>query len=124
MLLAELIQLTEGRLDPNVTMSLQKLVRDGKLTDTFQAISLARLLEFFKNGTFYKQSNFFDPFTSTSKELLDTLRNMAPEDVTALAAKLLELIDIKDKDSLSYLINPEQETAMWIKYVTSREAND
>lgn len=116
--------LQEGRVDPNVTLSLANIVRFGKVGDTFQAIVLARLLEFFKNGSFYKENNFFDPFTSTSKELLDTIRNLQPSDAVALAQKMQELLAIKDKDLLYTYANPTQENIAWIKWATSRESND
>jgi hypothetical protein len=116
--------LLEGRVDPNVSLSLANIIRCGKICDTFQAIVLARLLEFFKNGSFYKENNFFNPFVSTSKELLDTLRNLDPKDAVALAQKMQELLEIKDKDLLYTFANPTQETIAWIKWVTSREAND
>jgi hypothetical protein len=116
--------LHEGRVDPNVVLSLQNIVKAGKITNTFEAIVLARLLEFFKNGNFYQQNNFFDVFVSTSKELLDTLRNLDPKDAQALATKMLELVFIKDKDMLKQYCNPTQEALAWIKLVTSHEAND
>lgn len=120
--------LREGRADPNVMLSLQNVIRVGKVTNTFERIVMARLLEFFKNGSFYRggtnENNFFDPFTSTSKELLDTIKNLEPKDAVALATKLLELCMVKDRDMLASYCNATQENIAWIKYVTSREAND
>lgn len=116
--------LAEGRVDPNVTLSLDNIIRQGKISDTFQVIVLARLMEFFKNGSFYKENNFYDPFTSTSKELLDTLRNLDPADAVALATKMKELLFIKDKDLLYSFANPNQEALAWIKYATDRDARD
>jgi hypothetical protein len=121
-------ELTEGRVDPNVVLSLQNVVKAGKITNTFEKICMARLIEFFKNGSFYRggtnENNFFDPFVSTSKELLDTIQNLDAKDACALAAKLLELCFIKDRDMLAHYCNNTQETLAWIKFVTSREAND
>lgn len=118
------IDLTEGRVDPNVILSLQNVVKGGKVDNHFQTIVMARLLEFFKNGNFYKENNFFDPFTSTSKDLLDTIRHLDPADQVALAGKLLEMVYIKDRDLLSQYCNATQETIAWIRWVTRREAND
>lgn len=120
--------LREGRMDPNVVLSLQNVVKAGKITNTFEKICMARLLEFFKNGNFYRggtnENNFFDPFTSTSKELLDTIQHLEAKDAVALATKLLELCYVKDRDMLASYCNATQENIAWIKFVTSREAND
>jgi hypothetical protein len=116
--------LAEGQVDPHVLMSIDNIIKNGKISETFQTIALARMLEYFKNGIFYKEQNFFDPFVSTSKALLDTLRALDPEDAVALAKKMRELLEIKDKDLLNRFVNPEQEAIAYIKFVTSREAND
>lgn len=120
--------LKEGRLDPNVMLSLQNVVKAGKITNTFEKICMARLLEFFKNGNFYRggtnENNFFDPFTSTSKELLDTLQHLEAKDAVALAEKLLSLCEIKDRDALHNYVSAEQEYITYIQWVTRKEAND
>jgi len=120
--------LTEGRVDPNVMLSLQNVIRVGKVTNTFERICMARLMEFFKNGNFYRggtnENNFFDPFMSTSKQLLDTIQKLEAKEQVALATKLLELCTIKDRDLLACYCNADQEHLAWIKYATSREAND
>jgi len=120
--------LAEGRMDPNVVLSLQNVVKAGKITNTFEKICMARLLEFFKNGNFYRggtnENNFFDPFVSTSKDLLDTIAHLEAKDAVALASKLLEMCYIKDRDLLASYCNATQENIMWINWVTKREANE
>jgi hypothetical protein len=124
MKLSELKSLHEGRVDPNVVLSIDNVIRNQKLTNHFETIVLARLLEFFKNGEFYKSSNFFDPFVSTSKELLDVIRNLETSDLVALATKLRELIEVKDKDELAAYANTTQEAIAWVQWATKREATD
>lgn len=116
--------IAEGHVDPNVLLSLDSIIRGGKATETMQFIVLARLVEFFKSGRFYKETNFYDPFLSTSGELLKQLRALKPEEQTELATKLRAMCDIKDKDLLYSFVNPSQEAMMWIQWATKREAND
>jgi hypothetical protein len=117
--------LKEGRVDPNVMMSLDMLINDhGAKTNTFQLLVLARMIAALKLGFFYKEPNFFEVTYSTSKDLLDTLRALEPTDLTAIAAKVRSLLDVKDKDLLYTYANPDQETLAWIKWAASREAND
>jgi hypothetical protein len=116
--------IAEGRVDPNVLLSLQNIIKAGKAHETMQFIAMARLIEFFKTGQFYKESNFYDPFLSTSGDLLKHLRDMKPDEQTKLAKKLLDMCEIKDKDLLAPYINPAQETMMWIKLATASEATD
>ena len=115
---------TEGRVDPNVLLSLDNIVKIGKASETMEFIVLVRLVEFFKSGRFYKETNFYDPFLSTSGELLKSLRGMKPEEQTKLAKKLRDLCELKDKDVLYSLVNPTQEALAWIHWATAREAND
>lgn len=116
--------IAEGRVDPNVLLSLQNIVKAGKAHETMQFIVLARLIEFFKNGYLYKTNNFYDPFLSTSGELLKQLRALKPDEQASLAQKLLDLCEIKDRDLLSKFVNPEQEALLWIKLHTARETNE
>lgn len=116
--------IAEGRVDPNALLSLEQIIKGGKATETMQFIVLARLIEFFKSGRFYKETNFYDPFLSTSGELLKQLRALKPDEQVELATKLRAMCDIKDKDFLYTYVNPNQEALMWIQWATKREAND
>lgn len=125
MKLTDLKQLQEGRVDPNVKLSLQHLIQQkGVKPNVYQLIVVARLVNELKSGTFYKNNNFYEYLGLGDKGLLDQLRAMEGADLLALATKLNELIEIKDQDVLYSLVNPTQEAIAWIKWVTSREAND
>ena len=116
--------ISEGHVDPNVMLSLQNIIKGGQARETMQFIVLARLIEFFKNGYLYKTNNFYDPFLSTSGEMMQQLRALKPDEQVELAKKLLALAEIKDKDLLYSYVNPTQETLLWIQWATKREAND
>lgn len=111
--------------DPNVLLSLRNVCqRGGKNPNTFELLSICRLLQNLKNGTFYKQSNPFEVNLSTSKELMDILRVMKPEDLTKVASKLNDLLAVKDADAYYNLANPTQEYLLWLQWVHGREADD
>ena len=111
--------------EPNLLMSVQNIVQRGHADNHFEFLVVARTLQLLKMGEFYKNSNpLFDGAFSTSKEILDHLRALPPAEMTALASKLLQLLQVKDLDMLYSLANPAQEYLEWIKLVTSREAND
>jgi hypothetical protein len=119
-------KLAEGRVDPHILMSLQRLAMGGK-PETFSLIVIARLLELLKTGQFYKQANFHEVTVSTPKDVLDALRAMPMAELQPLAVRLMSLLYMKNKDELYTYANPEQETLTWLKWValaTSKEAND
>lgn len=117
--------LFEGRVDANVLLSLDHLIASqGTKTNTFQLLMLARIVAALKLGYFYKESNPWESLHSVSKDLMDTLRALPPQELLALTQAVRELLDIKDKDQLYTYANPTQEVTSWIKFVSSREAND
>lgn len=113
--------ISEGRVDPNVLLSLQNIIKAGKAHETMQFIVLARLIDFFKTGRFYKETNFYDVFLDTSPEVLKTVKDMKAEDQVKLAQKLLGMCEIKDKDLLASFANPTQEAIAWINFITAHE---
>lgn len=114
-----------GFVEPNLMMSIQNVVKRGYADNNFEFMVLARLLQLLKLGEFYKNSNpLFDGNISTSKEILDQLRSLPHNEISAIATKLLSLLHIKDEDLLYSYANPTQEYLEWIHLLTSREAND
>lgn len=118
--------ISEGVVEPNALLSIRNVLRDGgKNPNTFQFLVMARFLQLLKAGTFYRESNpVFEPNMTTSKEMLDLLRAMSPDELTQVAAKLLDVLSLKDADKFALLCNPAQEYATWLRWVTAREAND
>lgn len=113
------------QVEPNTLLSLRNVCqRGGKNPNTFELLTICRLLQNLKNGCFYKQSNPFEVNMSTSKELLDILRTMKPEDLCGIATKLNNLLALKDADAYHHLANPTQEYLMWLQFVQGREANE
>jgi len=114
-----------GQVEPNVMLSIANIMRrGGKNVNHFEYMVVARLIQMLKTGQFYKQDNsLFHPF-STSKEILDLLRDMPPAEIASIAGRLWELLQIKDQDKLYALANPTQEYLTYMKWLHSREADD
>lgn len=111
--------------DPNVMLSLRNVCqRGGKNPNTFELVAICRLLQMLKDGSFYKQSNPFEVNLSTSKELMDILRAMKPDELCSVAQKLDGLMKVKDADAYYHLANPTQEYMTWLQWVHSKEADD
>ena len=111
--------------DPNVMLSLRNVCqRGGKNPNTFELVAICRLLQMLKDGSFYKQSNPFEVNLSTSKELMDILRAMKPDELCSVAQKLDGLMKVKDADAYYHLSNPTQEYMTWLQWVHSKEADD
>ena len=116
---------TNQQVDPNTLLSLRNVCeRGGKTPNTFELLTICRLLQSLKDGCFYKQSNPFEVNMSTSKELMDILRAMKPEELGKIANTLNGLLAVKDADAYYNLANPDQEYLMWLQFVQSREANE
>lgn len=116
--------LVEGRVDPNVLLSIQNIIKHGRISDTFQAVMMTRILEMLKYGDLYNQQNFWEVTMPTQKELLDTIRELDPADQVKLAEKFLNLLIVKDEDLLYKYVNQTEAVNDWIRNFTAREAND
>lgn len=112
----------EGMVEPNVLFSIRNVVARGKATNQFEFLVMTRLLQLLKNGQFY--NNLTDPIQgsmSTSKELIDILRAMKPEEITKVATTLLGFLE--GANGLQ-CCNPEQSYMDWIKLFTHRDATE
>jgi len=115
-------KLAEGRVDPHILLTIQHAAM-GRRPNTFTFIVMARLLELLRLGQFYKEANFHEVTVSTPKDVLDALRVMDSPELIKLAGRLHSLLDLKNKDELYTYANPTQEAITYLKWVTSKEAN-
>jgi len=117
--------LTEGRVDPNVLMSIGNIIKNGKMTDHFQVAMLARFIEMMKHGEFYKQPNWWEwQNLPTPKQVIDVLRGLPDDVMTDFAKQVYTLLTMKDQDKFYQYVNPTQELLSWIYWVARREATD
>lgn len=116
--------LSEGRVDPNVMLSIRNVIRDGKITDHFQTGMLARIVEMMKTGQFYKETNFWEwQRLPTPKEIIDTLRALPSDVLVPFVQKVYEALLVKDQDKFYQFVNPTQELLTWIYVVAGVDAS-
>ncbi len=109
----------EGQVDINTLMSIDNIIRDGKITNNLQNLQLARMIEMLKYNNFQKLSNWNE--VETPAAIMQYVKNLSSEDVVCLAKKFKELLYIKDKDILNKYYDPKLELAIWQKFLLGQD---
>lgn len=111
------IAVYEGQGPVPVKMTLDEIIRSGKVTNPYQTFVLGWLSEFFKNGLKSADFELESPITFESKatttSLVTAIRTMLPEEHVALAIYLKDCIDAGE----CLLHSKEVDLLDWIKYV-------
>ncbi len=118
MKLSEIKQLAEGRVDPNVLMSIDNIVKAGKITSRTQYINLAKIIMMLRAGVFFKSANWFE--TQVPADLVSQVRDFPEDQLVQLAKEFQQKLFIKDQDFLNKC-QAHQELNMldWVRYVTA-----
>jgi hypothetical protein len=102
-------------------LTLDEIIRDGKVTNPYQLLTLARLSEFFKSGlkSTSLQSELPTDFgtAATSTEVMDSLKAMSPQDHVELAEFLKACIAAGEAEAHEGNLNVIE----WQKYVLSKQ---
>lgn len=117
--LNETPSLFEGKVDINTLMSIDNIIRDGKVTNNLQNVQLARMIEMLKFGNFQKLQNWNEVETPAS--IMEYVKKLPSHDAVGLAKKFKELLYVKDLDLLNKFYDPQLEMAMWQKFVLSHQ---
>ena len=104
-----------------VDLTLQEIVRDGKVTNNYQLFTLGRMAGFFKNGLRSTDLELEAPVNygdeSTSVATKEALEAMSSEEHVQLAQYLLDCIVAGE----SMLHNKQSTVADWTKFVLARQ---
>lgn len=104
-----------------VGMTLDEIIRGGKVTNHYQIFVLAWLSEFFKNGHKSAALQLENPIDfesrATSTEVINSLKELLPNEAVALAHYLKDCIAAGE----SALKDPPSKTVEWIRYVLMRQ---
>lgn len=111
--------LLEGHVDINTLMSIDNIIRDGKVTNLVQNVQLARMIEMLKYGNFQKLQNWNE--VQTPAKIMEYVKNLPAQDAVELAKKFKELLYVKNLDLLNKFYDPQLELAMWQKFVLSHQ---
>lgn len=111
--------IVEGQVDINILMSVDNIIRDGRVTDNLQNVHLARMIEMLKYGNFQKLQDWYE--VETPAKIMEYVKNLPAHDAVCLAKKFKELLYIKDRDLLNKFYDPQLELSMWQKFITSHQ---
>jgi len=117
--LNEVPSLMEGKVDINTLMSIDNIIRDGKVTNLVQNVQLARMIEMLKYGNFQKLQNWNE--VETPAKIMEFVKKLPAHEAVDLAKKFKDLLYVKDLDLLNKFYDPQLELAMWQRFVCSHQ---
>jgi hypothetical protein len=101
----------------SVALTLNEIIRDGKVTNHYQVFTLARLSDFFKKGKKSIALHLEVPIDiesgATSTAAINLIKGMTPEQQVELAEYLLNCIHAGE----SALANPVSSVEDWMRFV-------
>jgi hypothetical protein len=119
-------ELTEGVIPVHITMTLEQIVRDHKITNPVQYFVMGALVEMFKNGGPTRWPRDLNAYSmTTSAELIDTLKGLTEADHVGMAVWLLnELQRPVNFETNPYAVhcNPQMGPLEWMRFVLQRQA--
>lgn len=111
------ISVFEGQGPVPVKLTLDEIISAGRATNHYQIFVLAWLSEFFKNGLKAASLHLENPVTigsnATSTEVINSLKQLSPENQVQLAQYLKDCIDVGE----SLLHSKEMNIQDWTRYV-------
>lgn len=115
------LSITEGQGPVPVKLTLAEIIKDGKVTNSYQTYVLGWLSEFFKNGLKSIDLELESPITfgsqATSTVVQSALKAMSADEQVQLAQYLMDCIDMGE----SALHNREMSIVDWSRYVLQRQ---
>ena len=111
--------INEGRVDPNVLMSVDNIIRDGGITNGYQITIMSKIIETIKLGDFYTLSNW-NEVTSPS-DILTYVKNLPAETIVQMAIQFKVMLQTKDTLSISRYCNPQMALTDWTNFVLRKQ---
>lgn len=119
------IDLTEGQGPVPVVMTLDEIIKDGKVTNHYQIFVLSWLSEFFstgpnKNGVMpgtLAVGNPVDFGNATSSEAINAIKEMSPENQVMLAQYLKSCVEVGD----TLIPNRGMSSIEWMRFVIRKQ---
>ncbi len=114
--------LAEGEIPVHLTMTLEQVIRDGKVTNSVQNYVLGALIEMFKNGGPHRWPRDLNAYSmTTSSELIEQVKQITAEDAVAISQWLLvELYSTTAYENNPYA-SPQSDVVGWMRYVLKRQ---
>jgi hypothetical protein len=115
------IEITEGQGPVPVIMTLDEIIKDGKVTNPYQIFVLGWLSEFFKNGLKSAKLQLENPIDfesrATHTDVVQGLKTLSPENQVQLAQYLKDCIAAGE----SALHDQQSTTVDWMRFVLRKQ---
>lgn len=118
------ILLKENHVEPNVMLSILNVLKAGKFTNLFEAISVTRMLQYLKMGILFSESNPLEVNITTCPILLNHLKSLSPIELLPIVKALYSLLEFKNNYVIKTLNCPDLEYKEWLDLLLASEALD
>ena len=119
------VNLLEGVIPVHLTMTLEQVVRAGKITNNVQTFIIADLLSLFREGTTYRWPREINSWPMNAPaDMINMVRGMTNEESVELATWLLEALKQPanyESNPFAQMCNPQLSPAEWMKWVLRKQ---
>ena len=120
----DVVNLQEGVIPVHVSMTLDQIINDGKITNSVQTFVLGGLIEMFKDGGPFKwprELNAYGMSTlGASADMIDAVRSLSPQEQVQIA----EWLQVQLADIAGYESNPGCSDALTFMRMQIQKQND
>jgi hypothetical protein len=122
------VDLAEGVIPVHISLTLEQVIRDGKISNNVQYFVIAALVEMFKNGGPTRWPRDLNDYSmSTNAELIEGVKQLSDKEAVAVAVWLCEsLIRPVEFEKNPFAANPFSNPALnvvdWMRFVIKKQA--
>lgn len=112
--------LSEGVIPVHLTMTLEQVIRDGKVTNPVQYFIMGALVEMFKNGGVTRWPRDLNAYSmTTSSELIESLKALSEKEHVNMATWLMNQLQgpVNFETNPYAMPNPQMNPVEWMKLV-------
>lgn len=114
--------LNEGVIPVHLTMTLEQVVKAGKITNPVQTFIIAELSSMFRDGGPYRWSRDLNPYgAESSSEVIEAVKGLSDTDAVELATWLLEQLHTPATFESNPYCSNSMDTVSWVKWVLKRQ---
>ena len=119
------VDLLEGVIPVHLTMTLEQVVRSGKITNDVQTFIMANLMSLFREGTTYRWPREINPYPmNANADMINVVRGLPPTEAVNLASWLLEALKVPasyESNPFAHVCNPQLSPVEWLEWVLKRQ---
>lgn len=117
--------LNEGVIPVHLTMTLEQIVRDGKVSNPVQTFIMAAMIEMFKNGGPTRWPRDLNAYEmATSADLIDAVKSLSDAESANMAMWLLSALQVPagfERNPYTSYCNPQLNIVDWIRWVLRKQ---